>query len=392
MVSGHGLDSTRGWLTWVEISESAYAQNLKFFRKRIGAGVELAVVVKANAYGHGWQQIARLAQKHGADSFCVHSLDEALKLRSAGFQQDILIMSHVPLTRLEEAIRGNFRLGMYNREDLIALDAASRRLSIPVRIHLKLETGTYRQGIDADHLPGFLEAIRQMPFVRLEGVYTHFANIEDTTNHDYARLQLTRFREMLQKIQEYGVQPSKQHTACSAAVLLFPETHFNMVRLGISQYGLWPSRETFVSYKIRFTENGEDVLQPVLTWKTRVVQIKTVPAESTIGYGRTYQTTRSTRIAVLPVGYSDGYDRRLSNQSYVLIRGKRAPVRGRICMNLTMVDVTDIPDVCLEDEVVLIGRQGGDQIRADDLADMIGTIHYEVITRINWEIPRIIVP
>ncbi|NOX37447.1 MAG: alanine racemase [Calditrichaeota bacterium] len=392
MVASSESGNTRGWLTWVEISESAYVQNLKFFRKRIGTGVELAVVVKANAYGHGWQQIAHLAARHGADSFCVHSLDEALKLRSAGFQQDVLIMSHVPFARLEEAIRGKFRLVIFNQEDLVAVDAASRRLGIPVRIHLKLETGTYRQGIDADHLPGFLDALQQMSFVQLEGVYTHFANIEDTTNHDYAWLQLTRFQEMLQTIRERGVHPLKKHTACSAAILLFPETHFDMVRLGISQYGLWPSRETFVSYKIRFTENGEDVLQPVLTWKTRVVQIKDVPAESTIGYGRTYQTTRPTRIAVLPVGYSDGYDRRLSNQSYVLIRGKRAPVRGRICMNLTMVDVTDIPGVQLEDEVVLIGRQGNEQIRADDLAGMIGTIHYEVVTRINWDIPRIVVP
>ncbi len=385
-------DTLRHRLTWVEISESAYAGNLRFFRQKIGERVELAVVVKANAYGHGWEPIARLATAHGADSFCVHSLEEALNLRRAGFQQNVLVMSHVPLVRMEEAVQGGFRLVVFNREDLAELDAVSRRLQQTVSVHLKLETGTYRQGIDSESLPGFLEAIRRMPLVRLEGVYTHFANIEDTTSHEYAQYQLQRFRELAAFIRRHGFPRFKMHTACSAAVLLFPETHFDMVRLGISQYGLWPSRETFLSYKIRFTENGEDVLRPVLSWKTRVVQIKDVPARSYIGYGCTYQTTRPSRIAILPVGYADGYDRRLSNQSYVLIRGKRAPVRGRICMNLTMVDVTDIPEVQLEDEVVLIGRQGAEQIRAEHLAALIGTINYEVVTRINWNIPRIVVP
>jgi alanine racemase len=195
---------------------------------------------------------------------------------------------------------------------------------------------------------------------------------------------------MTQSIKKRGYTDIKCHTACSAAVLLFPETYFDMVRLGISQYGLWPSRETFVSYKIKHSKNGEDVLHPVLSWKARIGQIKEIAANQNIGYGGTYQTTRPSRIAVLPVGYADGYDRAISNQGHVLIRGKRAPVRGRVCMNLLMVDITDIPDVALEEEVTLLGSDGNNYIHTDHLANLCGTINYEFTTRINWQIPRII--
>lgn len=377
--------------TWVEISESAYANNLKFFRGIIGPKPELSVVVKANAYGHGWLQIAQLAVKHGADSFSVHSLDEALKLRNAGFDWDILIMGPVPLPRMEEVVKGDFRLVVFNRQTLLDLHEATNRLQKKTRIHLKLETGTHRQGVEGDDLGWFLQNLREMPAISLEAVYTHFANIEDTTSHDYANSQRKRFAELVEMIREGGFPDIRQHSACTAAALLFKETHLDMIRLGIGQYGLWPSRETLVSYKMKYDNNVEKLLIPVMAWKTRITQLKWVKAGGTIGYGRTYKTTRDSRIAVLPIGYSDGYDRGLSNQGYVLIRGKQAPVRGRICMNLMMVDVTDIPAVELGDEVVLLGRQGEEEISADQFASMCGTINYEVVSRINWEIPRVVV-
>jgi len=377
--------------TWIEISESAYKNNLTFFRKLVGPTVELSAVVKSNAYGHGWLPVAQLAVKYGATSFCVHSIEEALQLRDAGFQQDILIMGHIPFRRLKEAVTHDFRLVLFNMETLKHLQEITRQTNQRIRVHLKLETGTYRQGIDETELPRFLSALQNNPSIKLEAIYTHFANIEDTTNHDYALYQLERFRNMASMVEQAGFPHIKKHTACSAAALLFPETHFDMVRLGISQYGLWPSRETFVSYKIKHTQNGEDVLRPIMTWKTRVTQLKWVPEGNCIGYGCTYQTTRKTRLAILPIGYSDGYDRELSNQGYVLIHGKRAPIRGRVCMNLTMVDVTDIPDVKLEDEVVLLGQQGNERITADQIASWLHTINYEVVTRINWNIPRFIV-
>jgi alanine racemase len=377
--------------TWVEISESAYANNLKFFRSIIGPGPELSVVVKANAYGHGWRQIAELAIKHGANSFSVHSIDEALKLREAGFRQDVLIMGPVPPSALAKVVEEDFRLVVFERETVSKLHRITAQVGKKVRVHLKLETGTHRQGVNREELDWYLQNLREMPGIIPEGAYTHFANIEDITSHDYANFQMQRFEELVGAIRESGYPEVKRHSACTAAALLFRETHLEMIRLGIGQYGLWPSRETLVSYKIKYDHKVEKLLRPALTWKTRVTQLKSVRASDTIGYGRTYKTTRDSRIAVLPVGYSDGYDRNLSNQSYVLIRRKHAPVRGRVCMNLMMVDVTDIPGVELYDEVVLVGQQGDEAITADQLAAMCSTINYEIVSRINWEIPRVVV-
>ncbi len=373
---------------WLEISKQAYIHNLNFFRQLIGPDVELAAVVKSNAYGHGLEQIAAMAS--GADSFCVHALTEAQQLRQAGFSRDILILGPIPIEDLEQVIAGDFRMALFTRESAIRLAELAHAQQRTVRIHLKLETGTHRQGVDADGLDWFLDFLTQHPLVVAEGVYTHFANIEDTTDHDYAEVQLTNFKHAVERLRAAGINPSKCHAACSAATLVFPETHFNMVRLGISQYGLWSSKETYLSYRLEHPDASAN-LQPALSWKTRVSQLKQVPAGSYVGYGCTYQTTRSTRIAVLPVGYADGYDRRFSNQAHVLIGGNRAPVRGRICMNLTMVDVTDIPTVALGDEVVLLGRQGDQTVTAEHLANLAGTIHYEILTRINWDLPRLVV-
>lgn len=377
--------------TWIELSETAYAHNLNFFRRRIPRETELSVVVKANAYGHGLKQITALAEKHKVDSYCVHSLTEALELRGLGTNKDILIMGPVPLDELKKVVSNNFRLAIFSLKTLSVLSEISKKMHRKTRIHLKLETGTYRLGINEDELPYFLKAIKKAPFLVLEAAYTHFADIEDTTDHSYAYYQLELFEKMIKLIRQAGFPKVKKHTACSAAALLFPETHFHMVRLGISQYGLWPSKETFLSYKIKHYQNNIDALQPVLTWKARIGQIKKVPARHTIGYGRTFQTTRESHLAVLPVGYSDGYDRRLSNQSFVLLQGQRAPLRGRICMNLIMVDITDIPALKAGDEAVLIGNQGNERVSADFLASLCNTINYEVVSRLSPHIPRFLV-
>ena len=223
---------------------------------------------------------------------------------------------------------------------------------------------------------------------RSEGVSTHFADIEDTTDHVFAMEQIERFEHALDNLRSLGIKPSIPHSACSAATILFPRTHFGMVRVGISLYGLWPSRETRVSAQT--LGRGPIALDPVMCWKTRISQVKELDDGEFVGYGRTYRATRNSRIAVLPVGYSDGYDRRLSNAAHVLIGGCRAPIRGRICMNLTMVDVSDIPGASAGDEVVLLGRQGDEVITVDDLADWAGTINYEIVTRLAQTIPRIL--
>lgn len=381
--------NTKNLNTWIEISEDAFAFNMDFFRKIIPEETELAVVVKANAYGHGLKEIAALAEKNGVRSYCVHTLDEALLLRKWGQNQDVLIMGPVPPGRMGEVIKNSFRLVIYDPDVLDALSRKAVDLDQSVRIHLKLETGTYRQGINPEDVEWLLEKLKRTPRIIPEGVYTHFANIEDTTDHSYALSQLQSFKDITTRIQQ-DYPDIKKHTACSAAALLFAETHFDMVRLGISSYGLWPSRETLVSYKIHHSQNGKDVLQPILSWKARVGQVKSVPANQFIGYGCSYQTTRKTQLAVLPIGYADGYSRSLSNQAFVLLHGRRAPVRGRVCMNLIMVDITDIPDVRPGDEAVLIGKQGKESISVDLLASLAGTINYEFITRLNGQIPRII--
>lgn len=382
---------TRGLNSWIEVSRAAYLHNLGFFRRLVGPEVELAAVVKANAYGHGWRGVAELAAAGGADSFCVHSLEEALALRAAGFARDVLIMGHVPLARAGEAVAHDFRCVLFSREAATALAGAAREQGRRARVHLKLETGTYRQGVDDDELPWFLDFLGHHPEVRLEGAYTHFANIEDTTDHRFAERQLRRFEELVERLRAAGHGELVRHAACSAACLVVARTRFDMVRVGIGQYGLWPSKETFLSYKLAHRDSDERTLRPALTWKTRVSQVKRVPAGRFVGYGCTYQTTRETRLAVLPIGYSDGYDRRLSNQAHVLVRGRRAPVRGRVCMNVTMVDVTDVPGVEVEDEVVVLGSQGEQRIAAEDLAAMVGTIPYEIVARIRGDLPRIVV-
>jgi len=257
-----------------------------------------------------------------------------------------------------------------------------------VPVHLKLETGTHRQGIAEADVLTFAERVRGSTSLDLEGIGTHFANIEDTTDHGFAESQLAAYQRIEGSLAAAGIELPIRHTACSAATLLFSQTHLDLVRIGISLYGLWPSKETYVSC-LETAKPALD-LRPVMTWKSRVAQVKPVPEGSYVGYGCVYRATRDSRIAVLPVGYHEGYDRGLSGVAHVLIHGRRAPVRGRICMNMCMVDVTDIPGVELEDEVVLLGAQGDERISAEQLAGWAGTISYEVVSRIHPGLPRVV--
>ncbi len=378
--------------SWVELSRKAYAANIAFFRRRLGNKVRLAVVVKANAYGHGLPEIARLAHESGIDLFCVHSIEEAAVIRRAGLREPILLLGPVPIARSSAVASFDDIMSIaYDEAHVAALEQAASVHGKRIGIHLKVETGTNRQGVSEEHLEKVLSILSRSSHLYLAAVYSHFANIEDTTDHSYALAQMARFHEICDRIVRAGFSGFERHLASSAAAILFPETHFDMVRVGIAQYGLWPSKETFLSYRTAYGNGAEHLLHPVLSWRTRISQIKEVPAGSFIGYGCTHQTTRTTRIGILPIGYSDGYDRKLSNSGYALIRGRRAPVRGRVAMNLTAVEVTDIPEARLEDEVTLLGRCGDQEITADHLAALVGTINYEIVTRIAPHLPRIVV-
>ncbi len=375
-------------LIWVEISRSALENNIRVFRELVGKS-ELMAVVKANAYGHGMMEVARVAQDCGVNWFGVNSIDEAVQLKDAGFDTPILVLGYVDRDGWGAAVSKDIRMVVYDVDTIKGIARVAERIGKIAHLHLKVETGTHRQGVTEDTLWDVLDVIRELSWVELEGIYSHFADIEDTTNHAYAKWQMSNFLRFLDKVKDAGFHNVKRHFSCTAAALLFPETHFDIVRLGIGLYGLWPSRETYVSLIER--KETPPVLMPVMTWKTKIVQVKKLPKGAYIGYGRTYKTTHSSIIAILPVGYYDGYFRAFSNRAYVLIKGERAPVRGRVCMNITMVDVTHIPDVKVGDEVILLGGTGEDRISAEFLADIAGTINYEVVTRVNSLHPRIVV-
>jgi alanine racemase len=376
-------------LVWVELDRGAPDHNLRELRRCAAPGVKMCAVVKSNAYGHGAAPMVRLLES--ADWLAVNSLEEGLEIRALGQKRPVLVLGHVPLSALGEAVAHDLDLTLYNLESLEVLSRLDReRLGgRPIRVHLKVETGTGRQGVLPGELEGFARRLQALHGAELVGVSTHFANIEDTLNHGYAERQIARFQEARNLLKGLGLQPPLVHTACTAAGILFPETHHNLVRAGIGVYGLWPSRETYLSALQGHRPVPQ--LKPVLSWKTRIAQLKTLPEGSFVGYGCTFKTTRATRLAVLPVGYADGYDRALGNTAHVLVAGKRAAVIGRVMMNMCAADVTDIPQARLEDEVVLLGGSGEERISAETLATWAGTINYEVVTRISPLLERRVV-
>lgn len=370
------------------IDTASLSHNISVLKKGLAPGAEIAAVVKSNAYGHGVRIAWRAFVEGGATWLCVDSLHEAQELRDDGYTGNLFVMGHIPPTHAKTAVSLDVRCMVYDRRQIDALGEAANAASRPLRLVMKLETGTQRQGLTIEAALNLAHYIARFPYLVLEGTATHFANIEDTTDHSFAYEQLRIFNEYNDILTANGFRPTLRTIANSAAGILWPHTHCELVRAGITCYGMWPSTECYVSARLL----GKDVdLRPALTWKTLIAQIKTVPAGSLIGYGCTYETTHESRIAVLPVGYYDGYDRAMSNLAYVLIRGKRAPVRGRICMNMCMVDVTDIPDAEPGDDVVLLGRQGGESLSAEQLATWAGTINYELTTQIQTNIPRIAV-
>ncbi|MBI4157317.1 alanine racemase [Candidatus Woesebacteria bacterium] len=371
--------------TWIEISKKDLLSNLLVLKRRVGRA-KVASVVKANAYGHGLREVASIL-KGKTDLFAVDSYDEAKSVKEVAVNNPILILGYVPRFLLKEVIDEGFSFVVYNLEILKKIDALS--LNKKAKIHLKIETGLNRQGIGEEDLLKILLFIKKKKEkFEVKGISTHFANIEDTLDPSFAKFQLTNFKKALKMVRSYGFNPKYVHTAASAGAILYPETHLNMVRVGISLYGIWPSRETKIIAKSKKTKI---VLKPVLSWKSVIAQTKNLAKGDSVGYGRAWIASRKSKIAVVPVGYADGLDRKLSNTGRVIIRGKSAPIIGRVAMNMIMIDVTEIPKVSLEDEVIIVGTQGKQEILVEEIAEKIGTINYEVLSRINPNLPRIIV-
>ncbi len=375
-------------LKWIEVDSKALLHNLSLIRSLVKKKSKVIFVVKANAYGHGIEQVVKITEKSNlVDWYGVNSIEEAIKLRKLGVKKEILILGYVERGLIEEGIKNNVRFTVYEPSYIFELDKKAKKIKKKAYFHLKLETGTGRQGIEKKDWKFFKKVLKKIEYAKFEAVSSHFANIEDTTDHSYAEYQLKRFNSFCKLIKNDGFSPLK-HFSCSASTLLFPKTHLDFVRVGISAYGYWPSKETHLSFLLKYKNELE--LKRVLSFYTKVAQIKTLKKGSFISYGLTYKTTQKTKIAVLPVGYFDGIDRKLSNTGYFLIKGERVPIRGRVCMNIVLVDVSHIKSVNSEEKVTLIGRDGKEIISADDWAEKIGTINYEIISRLSPEIPRIV--
>jgi len=366
--------------TWLEIDLSAIARNTRRIGEIVGPDVRVLVSLKADAYGHGALRVARTVLNNGASWLGVATVSEAEPLRAAGIEAPVLVFGFTPPWQAREAVRLNVRTTIYAMEMAQALSRAAGDLGLPARVHVKVDTGMARLGIRAEDIPGicaFIERLHDLPGIEVEGIFTHFATA-DSADQSYALRQLERFERVLSALEERGLRPGIVHAANSAALLMLPQARYDMVRPGIAIYGHAPSDEVPLP----------EGFQPALSFKTQVAQVKDVPAGEGVSYGATYITQHETRIAVLPVGYADGFRRAPANWGEVLIRGQRAPLIGRVCMDQCMVDVTHIPGVRLGDEVVLIGRQGNDELTAESVANRLGTISYEVVSELLARVPR----
>jgi alanine racemase len=374
--------------TWIEIDERALARNIENLTSLLNEGARFCAVVKANAYGHGLKEVVQIAARAGVDAFAVDQIDDAIKIRKILPSAMIMTLGYVMQHRLHDAVSHGIHLTVYNKETIEKLEEAAVQIAKKAYLHLKLETGTARQGIQEIELNDYLDLIKRSEHVELKGISTHFANIEDTSDPSFATHQFQTFCELKEKIEKQGFHLEFSHCACSAAIVLYPDTHDHLVRAGISLYGVWSSA---LVEKTARKHNIYCDLTPALTWKTRIAQVKSFKAGTPIGYGLTEALGRQSRIAVVPVGYFDGYDRALSSAGEVLIAGSRCKVIGRVCMNMMMVDVSHVPNCEQGQEVILIGRSGRHAITADQLAELANTISYEILARINPELPRIVV-
>ncbi|HEV2473141.1 MAG TPA: alanine racemase, partial [Chthonomonadales bacterium] len=367
--------------TWVEIDLSAIANNTRRIAEIIGPQVRILASLKADAYGHGALKVAHTVLHNGATMLGVATVSEAMPLRQAGMRAPILVFGYTPLWQMREAVHLDLTITLYTLEAAQALSRAAESLGKSVKAHIKVDSGMGRLGIRAeevDEVVQLVQSVIDLQGLELEGIFTHLATADAQDQH-HTRLQLARFRRVLQALEEKGLRPPLVHAANSAALLSLPESRFDMVRPGIALYGLDPSEDVRLPQSFR----------PALSFKTQVSLVKQVPAGECISYGCAYTTERPMTVATLPVGYADGFRRGPANWGSVLIHGQEAPLLGRVCMDQCMVDVTHIPQVRIGDEVVLIGRQGHSSLSAEEVARRLGTIHYEVVSEILARVPRV---
>ena len=366
---------------WAEIDLDAIAHNVREIKRIMVKRVEMMGVVKADAYGHGVLEVVRTLLDNGVTQLAVSMLDEAIQIRQMGIEVPILILSYTDPARAEEIVLNNVTQTVFSHDLAQALSAAAVKLGMSAKIHVKVDTGMTRVGF----MPGYsavknIKEIGSLPGIIIEGLFTHFASA-DESEKDYTKLQFERYMSVCSELARVGIHIPVKHVCNSAGIIQYPEMHLDLVRPGVILYGLYPSQQV---------DRDKIHLKPAMTLKANVILVKEVEQDTCISYGRTFRTSRLSRIATIPIGYADGYTRLLSNKGKVLVNGEFAPIVGQICMDQCMIDVTDLKqEVHVGDEVVLFGNQNGQSISADEVAAGFGTINYEVVCIIGKRIPRV---
>lgn len=373
----------------IELSAEALRNNLQFIRRRMKKDVRFCSVVKGNAYGHGYKEFAQMSMDQGVDYFGVYSAEEAWYLKNhLKGSPDIFIMGSVEKDALEWAIEHGIECAVFDNQRLEDAARFAEKRKKKAKIHLEIETGMYRTGFEREQIEGLCEWLKKHSrSVTFQGLFTHFAGAESQANFFRITRQIERFNMDLKMFQEQKLYPRYFHTACSAVLLNYPEFTGNMVRIGILQYGFWPNQETLIRYS-GVRQNKTSQLRRVIRWKTHVMSVKEVKKGNFVGYGTSYLAHRDTKLAIIPVGYSYGFARSLSNSGAVLVNGKLAPVAGTVNMNSMTVDVTHCGKVEKGDEVVLIGKQLNREVTVNSFSEQSKMMNYELLTRIPHDIPR----
>lgn len=379
----------------IQVSKSAYKNNINYLLNRFGSETVFSSVVKGNAYGHGIPQIIPLAEECGIRHFSVFSANEAYTVsKSAGPGSGIMIMGFVEGDAVEWAVEQGISFYVFDMDRLERAVTASKKTGNKALIHIELETGMNRTGFDNNELDRVLPFIQKhLDFLEIKGLCTHFAGAESVGNYLRIKEQMKQFSKFVRLINRKGLPYQKLHTACSAAAIRYKRTIMDMVRIGIAQYGLWPNRETYMHDLMENhpDEPGIDPLKRVISWNSRVMSLKNIPPNRFVGYGTGFLTNEKTTIATVPVGYTHGFNRNLSNLGHVLIGGKRAPVIGMVNMNMMSVNVTHIDAVKKGDEVVIIGEQLGEGLTVSSFSEMTHKLNYETLSRLPKDLPRVVV-
>ena len=378
--------------SYIELSKSALQNNIRYMKDRVGEKTRYSMVVKSNAYGHGLEDLLPMIEDCGVDHFSVFSADEAVRAhRVKRSRCDLMIMGWLDDDHLEWAIENEVSFFVFTMDRLVATIEKSKKCRKPARIHIELETGMHRTGFYEDQLDQVIQLLaNNRSNICLEGLCTHLAGAESLANYDRVKAQIELFEKRCRRFQSHDLRPAYRHVACSAGVFNYPDATLDLVRVGISNYGFWPSDETKMLQLMK-REDWVDPLRRVLSWKSFVMSVNEVDEGEYVSYGKTFLTNRKSKIATVPVGYGYGFNRNLSNRGHVLINGRIMPVIGTVNMNMMVVDVTDLPGVAIGDEVVLVGSQGDKTITVSSFSDMNNSMNYELLTRLPNTIPRQIV-